>query len=87
VEFSKLLPGGFGTLDEFMEILTLVQTNKIKRIPIILYGKDFWDPFLELFRTKLMDQYGTIGKEDMDLFVVCDTVDEAYKAVLDLVKC
>ena len=86
-EVYLFFPGGFGTLDEFMEILTLVQTNKIKRIPIVLYGKDFWGPFLELFRSKLLGEYGTISKEDMDLFVVCDSVDEAYKAVLDLVKC
>ncbi len=80
-------PGGFGTMDEFFEIVTLVQTRKIKRIPILLYGKDFWAPFLELFKTQLCDTYHTINKEDLDLFTLVDTVDEAYDAVVARVKC
>ncbi len=80
-------PGGYGTLDELSEILTLVQTGKIKRIPIILYGKDYWTPFTELFEKHLYEKYRTISKEDLDLYKVVDSVDEAYKEVLDTVKC
>lgn len=77
-EVYVYFPGGFGTLDEFTEILTLVQTKKIKPVPIILYGAGFWNPFIELFRTHLLGKYGTIGEEDMELFHVVDSVDEAF---------
>lgn len=70
-------PGGFGTLDEFFEVLTLVQTLKIKRdIPIILYGKDYWNSIMNLQK---MSEYGTISPEDLDLFKVVDSVDEAFE--------
>ena len=74
-------PGGFGTLDEFFEILTLVQTGKIKRIPIVLYGKEFWTPLLTLFKDELATKYRTISPEEMDLFHVVDSVDEAYEYI------
>ena len=77
-EVYVYFPGGFGTLDEFTEIVTLVQTKKIKPVPIVLYGSGFWNPFIELFRTHLLEKYGTIGEEDMELFHVVDTVDEAF---------
>ena len=59
-----VLPGGFGTLDEFAEILTLVQTGKSRRIPIILVGSDFWSGLLDWFRTAMISA-GTISSEDM----------------------
>jgi uncharacterized protein (TIGR00730 family) len=74
-------PGGFGTLDEFCEILTLVQTRKIQRIPIVLYGADFWNPFLDFFKTTLLKKYQTISKEDLELFQVVDSVDDAMKYI------
>lgn len=77
-EVYVYFPGGFGTLDEFFEIVTLVQTNKITRIPIVLFGKDFWDPIVSLIRSQLLEKYKTISPEDMDLFVVVDSVPEAY---------
>ncbi len=80
-------PGGFGTLDEFFEILTLVQTGKIKRIPIVLYGKEFWTPLLTLFKDELAGKYKTISPEEMDLFHVVDTVDEAYEYITKNVVC
>lgn len=86
-ELYIYFPGGYGTLDELMEILTLVQTNKIKRIPVLLYGKDFWTPLVTFFEESLAQQYKTIDKEDLKLFRVVDTVDEAYEAALELVKC
>jgi uncharacterized protein (TIGR00730 family) len=75
-------PGGYGTLDEFTEILTLVQTGKIKSVPIVLYGKDFWDPIVFLFRDHLLEKYKTIDQADLFLFQVVDTVDEAYDYIL-----
>ncbi|HEY4473757.1 MAG TPA: TIGR00730 family Rossman fold protein [Candidatus Paceibacterota bacterium] len=86
-EVYIFFPGGFGTLDEFFEILTLVQTGKVKRIPIILYGREYWAPFLELFEKHLLLKYQTISKEDLKLYNVVDSVEEAYEAVLKLVKC
>lgn len=70
-------PGGYGTLDELFELLTLVQTNKIARIPIVLYGKEFWSPLIKYMETALRDEYATISPEDLDLFYLVDSVDEA----------
>lgn len=75
-------PGGFGTLDEFLEILTLIQTKKMSRIPVVLYGKDFWEPLIQFFDKQLSKKYGTIDKEDLDLFHVVDTVDDAYAYII-----
>jgi uncharacterized protein (TIGR00730 family) len=80
-------PGGYGTLDEFLEILTLVQTNKIKRIPILLYSKEYWEPITALFKDHLLKKYRTISEGDLDLYRVVDTVDEAYDAVIQEVRC
>lgn len=74
-------PGGFGTLDEFFEIVTLIQTKKIEKIPIVLFGKDFWGPFLDLFEKNLIKKFKTISPEDMELFHMVDSVDEAYKYI------
>jgi uncharacterized protein (TIGR00730 family) len=74
-----LFPGGFGTLDELFEILTLVQTRKMrKRIPIILYGKKFWD---EIINFDALVRYGTISPEDLDLFHRTDSLDEAFALI------
>ena len=86
-EVYIFFPGGFGTLDEFFEIVTLVQTGKIKRTPIILYGKDHWEQFTEVFKDTLLKTEHTINREDLDLFVICDTPDDAYEKILTLVKC
>lgn len=80
-------PGGFGTMDEFFEILTLVQTRKIKRIPIVLVGKEYWDPIIDLINTHFCEKFKTIDKEDQDLYTVVDSVEEAYDTILKLVKC
>lgn len=74
-------PGGFGTLDELLEIITLIQTEKIQKIPVILYGKDFWTPIMAVFEKTLLKEYKTISKEDLDLFHLVDTVDEAYEYI------
>ncbi len=75
-------PGGFGTLDEFFELVTLVQTKKIKPIPIVLYGKDFWSPLIKWFEKDLLKKHSTISKEDIDIFHIVDSVDEAYKYII-----
>lgn len=74
-----IMPGGFGTLDEFFEGLTLIQTGKMnKKMPIILYGSDFWGKVLNL---EALVEFGTISRADLDLFQVIDTVDEAYDII------
>ncbi|MFT5849534.1 MAG: hypothetical protein ACI9H6_000343 [Patiriisocius sp.] len=75
-------PGGFGTMDELFEMLTLIQTKKIDKIPIVLYGADFWGPMVSVFKKSLLKEYKTISKEDLDLFQVVDSVDEAVKYIV-----
>ncbi len=80
-------PGGFGTLDEFTEILTLIQTKKIKKVPLVLYGREYWEPIVELFRSHLFQKYHSIDEADLDLFHVVDSVDEAYEYITKNVVC
>lgn len=77
-----VLPGGFGTLDEFAEITTLVQTGKARRIPIILVGSGFWRGLLDWFRTVLLAEK-TISPEDMDLLTVVDTSKEVLDTIFN----
>lgn len=77
-----VLPGGFGTLDELVEILTLVQTGKTRRIPIILVHRAFWQGLIDWFRDKLVAE-GTINPEDMDLFQVVEHPGEVVTAIFD----
>ncbi len=79
-------PGGFGTLDEFFEIITLIQTKKIERLPVVLYGKTYWEPLIRFFEQTLIKEFKTISSEDLELFVVVDTIDEAYKYVTKEVR-
>ena len=81
-EVYVYFPGGFGTLDEFFEIVTLIQTKKIEPIPVVLYGRGYWEPLLKWFEKDLIKKYKTISKEDMGIFQVVDTVDEAYKYIM-----
>lgn len=71
-------PGGFGTLDEFFEIVTLVQTGKIVHLPIVLIGKEYWDPLMLWFKAVLLEEHRTIGQDDLDLFHVVDSAEEAH---------
>jgi len=75
------MPGGFGTLDEFAEISTLVQTERIPRFPLILFGREFWRGLLDWMRKQMLGRE-FISPEDLDLFLVTDSVDEAVRAVL-----
>jgi len=71
-----VMPGGFGTFDEFMEVVTLVQTLKIKKhMPIVLFGTEYWN---EILNFEPMVRYGTISPEDLNLFFRTDSVDEAF---------
>lgn len=81
-EVYIFFPGGFGTLDEFFEIATLVQTGKISTVPIILYGRDYWEPLTDWIEDTLLGQYATIDEDDLLLYRVVDSVDEAYEYVM-----
>jgi hypothetical protein len=72
------MPGGFGTLDEFFEALTLVQTSKIFELPIVLFGTDFWGGLVEWLQTRLIQQ-GVISIDDFNLITVTDDVDEVVE--------
>jgi hypothetical protein len=79
-----IFPGGGGTLDEFFEIFTLLQTKKISReIPIVLFGKDFWEGLIDW--DKLVSN-NLISKEDLDLFIVLDSVDETFDYLVKNMK-
>lgn len=80
-------PGGFGTLDEFFEIITLVQTKKIEKLPIVLYGSEFWEPLLRWFEKDLYERYKVISREDLDLYHVVDSVPDALKYILKNIDC
>lgn len=72
-------PGGFGTLDELFEILTLIQTKKIPKVPVVLVGVEFWTPLLKFFENTLIEKYETISKSDLKLFVLTDDLEEVVK--------
>lgn len=86
-EVYVYFPGGFGTLDEFFEIVTLVQTKKIRKTPIVLFGKEYWEPLLAVIEKTLYQKFSSINKEDTELYVVVDSVDEAYDYIIANVSC
>jgi hypothetical protein len=86
-EVYVYFPGGFGTLDEFFEILTLIQTKKIKKVPIVLYGREYWTPLIEFFKAKVLGEHNAIDSIDMNLFTLVDTVDEAFEYITKNVAC
>lgn len=81
-EVYVYFPGGFGTLDELFEIVTLIQTKKITRIPVVLYDSTFWNPILSFAKEVMLREYKTISPEDLDIFHVVDDVEEAYKYIV-----
>lgn len=74
-------PGGFGTLDEFFELVTLIQTKKIPPIPIICVGKEFWQPFVDWVKKEMYEKFKAIDKEDMDIYQVVDSAEEAFEII------
>ncbi|MCY1229050.1 hypothetical protein D9M72_414010 [compost metagenome] len=85
VKYSQgfvVMPGGFGTLDELFEAITLIQTKKIGKFPIILVGRDFWAGLIEWVKTVLIEKYSNVSPGDMDLIKIVDNEDEVLD-VLD----
>ena len=85
VKYSQgfvVMPGGFGTLDEFFEALTLIQTHKIGKFPIILVGTDYWKGLIDWIKGTLLESFGNISPGDLDLIHLVDTEDEVI-SILD----
>ena len=74
-------PGGFGTLDEFFEILTLVQTRKIRAVPIILVGSDFWKPLDQFIKEELLGKHKTINANECELYMITDDEEKILEAI------
>ena len=86
VKYSQafvVMPGGFGTMDELFEALTLMQTEKIKKQPIVLYDSSFWTGLLDWFQTVMAERYQTISPDDHKLFYMADSPEQVVKAIED----
>lgn len=77
------MPGGFGTLDEFFEVITLVQTGRIPQFPLILFGKDYWSGLLKWVKTQMNGQHHFISATDLDLVTVVDKPQQAVECILE----
>jgi uncharacterized protein (TIGR00730 family) len=77
-----VFPGGFGTLDELFESLTLIQTQKVRHFPVVLVGRDYWRGLLSWLESDVVGE-GTIAREDLDLFTVTDDAERAVRTVLE----
>lgn len=77
------LPGGFGTFDELFEAITLIQTGKIGKFPIVLVGKNYWEGLIDWIKQTVLEQEANISAKDLDLFTLVDDVDEAVKCIDD----
>jgi len=78
-----MMPGGFGTMDEFFEVLTLVQTTKVSRIPMILVGKKYWQGLLDWIKMSMLDDHQYISPNDLDLIHMVDTPQEVVDYILE----
>ncbi|EKE07218.1 MAG: hypothetical protein ACD_18C00154G0001 [uncultured bacterium] len=79
-------PGGFGTMHQLFEVLTLMQTKKMERIPVILFGHDFWGPMHKFIKEIFVHKFETIGDEDDELYQIVDNVDSAIGLIKDFRK-
>jgi len=89
VKYSQafvVMPGGFGTLDEMFEAITLIQTKKINNRPIVLVGKSYWKGLIDWIKLAMLEEEQNISPSDLDLFKMVDTADEAVKYVDDFYK-
>lgn len=79
-------PGGFGTLDEFSEIVTLIQTKKIKKVPVVLIERSYWQPMLDWFKNTMLEKNGHISPEDLEIFYVTDDLADVVSFVDKSIK-
>ena len=89
VKYSQgfvILPGGLGTLDELFEALTLIQTKKINKRPVVLFGKSYWTGLIAWIKDVMLDQEHNISPEDLNLFIIVDSADEAVRHIDDFYK-
>jgi uncharacterized protein (TIGR00730 family) len=77
------MPGGFGTLDELFEVLTLIQTKKISGVPVVLVGKEFWGGMVDWIKNVMLDKYSNISAKDMDLIPIVDDPQEVVQIIRD----
>ncbi len=77
-----LFPGGYGTLDELTETLVLIQTRKVKRFPVIMYGSEYWNGLVDWLKNTVYEENHFISPEDLELFEVCDDLDEIVEKIL-----
>ncbi len=85
VKYSQgfvVMPGGFGTLDEIFEAITLIQTNKIEKFPIIMVGRDFWQGMIDWIKSTVLEKFENVSATDLDLIHLVDTEDEVI-GILD----
>jgi len=78
-----VFPGGFGTFDEFFELLCLIQTGKMKPIPILLFGSEFWNRVINF---DALAEEGVINREDLSLFTPVDTAEDGWQVIRDFYK-
>ncbi|NQV12087.1 TIGR00730 family Rossman fold protein [Candidatus Uhrbacteria bacterium] len=76
-------PGGFGTMDELFEIITLIQTGKMQPVPVVCLGHEYWDGLVDWIKETMRDQMQTISPDDVNLFHVVDTAEEAFELIKD----
>ena len=76
-------PGGFGTLDELFETLTLIQTHKVQPIPVLLFGQAFWERIVNF---EALVEEGTISPEDLELFAFVETAEEAWNLIAETIE-
>ncbi len=81
-----ILPGGFGTLDELFEALTLIQTKKINQRPVVLVGKEYWGGLIDWIKKVMLEEEHNISASDMQMFSLVDTAEEAYNYIDDFYK-
>jgi hypothetical protein len=89
VKYSQgfvIMPGGLGTMDEMFEALTLIQTKKINKRPIVLVGKKYWSGLLDWIKEAMLEQENNISPADLDLYALVDSADEAVKYINDFYK-
>ena len=77
-----MMPGGFGTMDEFFEVATLIQTGKMSPVPLILVGSDYWKGLLDWMKEVMLRGSGNISDQDLELLTVVDTPDQVAEQIL-----